>query len=82
MEEKIIEIVKRCVALLEINGAVRKETIIHKAIEEALMEASKISSNAVLKEGVCEHPQTARGYWQGEVKCLRCNKIIEANSLL
>lgn len=72
-EQQIIEIVKECVRRLNINGAVRKETIIH----EAIMKAKNISSKTLVIKSVCSCKRGNAWTWD-EVRginiCSYCGK--------
>ena len=35
-----------------------------------------ISVNPPVMRSVCDHPQTALTYWQGEIFCVRCKTVI------
>ena len=51
--------------------------IMHNQIVFAENQASKISSNGMLKEVVCEHPYTVYEDFSMMIKCGECGKYLE-----
>ena len=73
--------------ILEIDWEDYEEVDEQLILEDAIREVadgvriSITSKNLVQPDvagkTVCDHPQTARTYWQGETFCVRCQTIIK-----